>query len=275
MEEFVEIIGKEAGPTSVILAGVHGDEHGGIEALQKLLPTLRIEKGRVFFGYGNPRAIEANKRFTDANLNRMFRPDSLLSEEEKMSYEYSRAQFIKKYLDQADALLDLHASYVPDGKPFIICEPIARDIVDFLPVQTVVFGFDQVQPGGTDYYMNKRGGMGVCVECGYLDDISSVHIASESILSFFGAMGHAKPANRSLARSYFSIYEMYMAKTDSFTLDKPFVDFERVLAGQLIGVDGDKEVHTQKEGIILFARDCKKVGEEAFLLGEQKNSLAY
>ena len=274
MEEFIEIIGEEAGPTSVILAGVHGDERGGIEALQKLLPTLKIEKGRVFLGYGNPRAIKANKRFTDANLNRMFKPDSLLSEEEKNSYEYSRAQFIKKYLDQSDALLDLHASYLPDGKPFIICEPIARDIVDFLPVQTVVFGFDQIQPGGTDYYMNKRGGVGICVECGYLDDASSIQVASESILSFLGAIGHSKSANRPLTRSYFSIYEMYMTKTDSFTLAKPFVDFERILAGQLIGVDGDKEVRAQKESIVLFARDCKKVGEEAFLLGEQKNSLA-
>lgn len=275
MEEFVEIIGKEAGPTSVILAGVHGDERGGIEALQKLLPTLKIEKGRVFLGFGNPRAIEQNKRFTETNLNRMFKPDSMLSDEEKMSYEYSRAQFIKKYLDQADALLDLHASYVPDGKPFIICEPIARDIVDFLPVQTVVFCFDQIQPGGTDYYMNKCGGVGVCVECGYLDDASSVQVASESILSFLGAMGHTKSTNRPLTRSYFSIYEMYMTKTDSFTLDKSFVDFEKILEGQLIGVDGDKEVRAQKESIVLFARDCKKVGEEAFLLGEQKNSLAY
>ena len=89
-EEFTQLIGEKEGPTSIILAGVHGDEKCGVEAFKKLLPNLQIEKGRVWFGYGNPRAIEENKRFTEANLNRMFKGDEELSKKDKNSYEYKK-----------------------------------------------------------------------------------------------------------------------------------------------------------------------------------------
>src|SRR5438128_1272905 len=111
MDEIIELKGSESGSTSMILVGIHGDEKCGIDALKKILPTLQVKRGRVLIAYGNPRAIEQNVRFTEANLNRMFKSDDRLSESDKKSYEYQRAQFLKPYLDQADALLDVHASF--------------------------------------------------------------------------------------------------------------------------------------------------------------------
>ena len=90
MKEIIELNGIQPGPTSMILVGVHGNERCGNEAVEELLPTLSIEKGRVIIVQGNPRAIEQNVRFTEMNLNRMFKPDDQLSVEEKQSYEYSR-----------------------------------------------------------------------------------------------------------------------------------------------------------------------------------------
>ena len=60
LEEVIQFKGKQDGPTSIILAGVHGDETSGVEAFKKMLPTLVIDRGRVLFGYGNPAAIAAN-----------------------------------------------------------------------------------------------------------------------------------------------------------------------------------------------------------------------
>ena len=37
-EEITQLTGKEKGPASIILAGVHGDEKCGVEALKKILP---------------------------------------------------------------------------------------------------------------------------------------------------------------------------------------------------------------------------------------------
>lgn len=269
------IRGKKPGPTSIILAGVHGNERCGIEAVQNILPNLQIERGTVFFAYGNPRAIEQNKRYTEANLNRMFQDGANLSESERNSYEYQRAQFLKKYLDKADALLDIHASFTENSQPFVICEANARGIVEYLPVNTIVSGFDAVEPGGTDYYMNRIGRVGICVECGFLGDPAATSVASQSILFFLQARGHLL-ANSAQTRkqSHIHIYNLYIARTNTFTLRRTFSDFEELSKGEVIGIDGRQTIYAEKPSVILFARNTSRVGEEAFLLGKKKNSLA-
>ena len=267
-EKMVRIEGKEKGPVSVILAGVHGDEKCGVRALKKLLPTFKIDKGVVFLGYGNPRAIKVGKRFTEANLNRMFKDGNSLSAKDRKSYEYRRAQFLKKYLKQADALLDIHASSNKKSRVFIICERNARPIIVYLPTNLVVSGFDRIQPGGTDYYMNSIGKIGICIECGFLGNPRSTQIAEKSIFSFLMARGHIKLSQKPRAQSLIRIYKMYMTKTNKFTLSKAFKDFERVKKGTVIGVDGKIKVCAPKDGIVVFAKNQKRQGEEAFLLGE-------
>ncbi|MBI5152848.1 MAG: succinylglutamate desuccinylase/aspartoacylase family protein [Parcubacteria group bacterium] len=243
---------------------------------RKILPSLEIQKGRVFFAYGNPCAIEANKRFTEVNLNRMFKNDDLLLKNDRGSYEYKRAQFLKKYLNEADALLDIHASFTQNSKPFIICEPNAKEIIRYLPCDLVVSGFDRIEPGGTDYYMNSIGKIGICIECGYLGNPESVQIAERGIFAFLAARGHTStsPSDRQERQSYIQMNDLYMTKTNDFVLSRSFDDFESVLQGEIIGIDGEREVRAEGDGVILFARNREQVNDEAFLFGEKKNSLA-
>ncbi len=269
MENILEFTGLEPGPTSMVLVGVHGDERCGVEALARILPSLRIARGRVFFACGNPRAIKMNARFAETNLNRMFRPEASLSEVEKKSYEYARAGFLKKYLDQAGALLDVHASFTPDSHRFVICEPNGFGITAFLPVDLVVSGFDAVEPGGTDYYMNRAGRIGICLECGYLKDPSSTRLAEKGIYAFLAALGHLGDAPLQCARPrHVRMYQLYLTRTDNFVLREPFSDFTELPAGTLIGRDGREDIRTDRDSVILFARDRHSPGEEAFLLGE-------
>lgn len=272
-QEITKITSREEGTTSIVLVGVHGDERCGIKALEKILPNLKIERGTVLFGYGNPRAIKANKRFTEVNLNRMFNVDKQLTENDKKSYEYQRAQFLKTYLNKAEALLDIHASFIPSSKPFVICEANAKGIIEYLPVSLVVSGFDKIEPGGTDYYMNSIGKIGICIECGYLGDPESIEIAEKGIYAFLKARGHILNDVTPKKQSYNCIYDLYSTKTNNFTLSKNFYDFEEISKDQVIGMDGGKEVRANKDSIILFARSRERIGEEAFLLGEKKNSL--
>ncbi len=272
-EEILQLVGERDGPTSIILAGVHGDEKYGVEALKKTLSTLKIDAGRVFWGYGNPMALEAHQRFINADLNRMFKSEEELSDDIKKGYEYKRAQFLKAYFKQADALLDIHTSRTPNSKPFAICEDNAREIVSRLPVELVVSGFDKVEPGGTDYYMNSIGKIGICIECGFGDDPVSAQVAEENIQAFLKALGHIKNDLNPREQSMMRVYELYLTKTNNFVLSKQFEDFEEVLEGQLIGMDGDKEVLAQGKAVILFARNRERVGAEAFLLGKIESSL--
>ena len=274
MEELVKIQGSKKGPTSIILAGVHGNEIPGIEALSKILPEINIDSGAVLFGYGNPRAIRANKRYTEANLNRLFVSDDELPESLRDSYEYQRAQFLKKYLDDSDVLLDIHASSTPNSKAFVICEQNAFQIAQYLPVDLVVSGFDEVEPGGTDYYMNKKGKIGICVECGYIKDKASLGIAVASIKDFLKARGHHNNDLSKSKQSYARMYKKYYSSSNNFVLSKKFDDFEIIQQGQMIGIDGNKEIRAEKAGFILFAQNSSNVGEEIFLMGEQKETPA-
>lgn len=272
-EEVIKLSGKRLGPTSIILAGVHGNEKCGVEALANLLPGLNIEAGDLLIAYGNPLALKNDQRFMDANLNRMFKGDGDLSDSDRASYEYGRAQFLKQYLVQASASLDLHASLNPNSRPFVICESNAREIVSYLPIDLVVSGFDQLEPGGTDYYMNRLGKIGICLECGYVNDPNSVNIAKASILAFLSVRGHLGNSPSSQKQSCLKMSKIYLTKADSFKLNRPFADFEEITAGQIIGLDGSEEVRADNDGFILFANNRDKIGAEAFLSGE-KNSPA-
>lgn len=268
-EDFVRLTGSESGPTSIVIGGVHGDEICGPEAIFRVLPSLSIERGSVLIGFGNPPAIEKRERFLGANLNRMFA--DILSPEEMASYEYQRAQFMKGYLVQADVLLDIHASMNPQSQPFCICEPNAYGIVQYLPAGLVVSGFDEVEPGGTDYYMNKIGKVGICIECGYREKPESIDLAERAIKTFLGVVGHISASFQCQPQKRIKMYRLYKTKTDNFVLAKEFGDFEELEAGQLIGTDGSEEIRTDRASIILFPKNKEKVGEEAFLLGEVRH----
>lgn len=257
------------GETSLILVGVHGDERCGIEALKKILPNWKIEYGTVLIEFGNPHAIDANVRYTEANLNRMFKSDELLADREKESYEYQRAQYLKTLMQKAEVLLDVHASFTPESQPFVICESNALSIVSRLPFDTVVSGFDAVEPGGTDYYMNSIGKIGIAIECGYLGDPASTDRAIEAILGFLRARGHVSGDMAQVQQSHIRLHQLYLTETDNFKLSRPFADFEQVAEGEIIGRDGDKGIAAIANSVILFARDRAAVGEEAFLLGSK------
>lgn len=267
-DRVIEIKSREPGNTSIILCGVHGDEKCGVYAIKELLPTLKIDRGSLLIGFGNPRAILKNVRFTEKNLNRMFVNPSTLRRADKNSYEYKRASVLKIYLNKADALLDIHSSFTPGARPFIIAEKNASKIVKCLPFNLVISGFDDVEPGGTDYYMNKIGKVGICVECGYLGDRVATDVAKRSIHAFLAARGHIEGKPRFYQKRYRKMYKKYFAKTDRFRLAKPFKDFAVLKRGQIIGFDGSRAVRASKDSFILFARDTDRINNEAFLLGQ-------
>ena len=280
---FVTIKGKLPGKKVMVLGGVHGNEYFGVEAIQEILKSIeigemKIERGKVTFGFGNLRAMEKGVRYTETNLNRMFKDKKDILRQDKKRYEYKRSQIIKKYLNKVDVLLDVHGSYTPDSKPFVICEKNSKVISDKLGVTDIVYGFDVVEPGGTDYYMNKMGKIGICVECGYLgENEKSKNFAKQTILNFLVANGNVQinplspsKVEKKIKPKYLQMYQKYFAKTNNFRLSKYFKDFENVRKGQVVGTDGSDEIFCPKDSFILFASNTNKVGAECFLLGSDR-----
>ncbi|MFK7926784.1 MAG: succinylglutamate desuccinylase/aspartoacylase family protein, partial [Myxococcota bacterium] len=102
----------------VIGAVVHGNEVGSLPALLELMTGLA--EGSIKFGgkltifLGNPEASLADKRFLEADLNRVFIDDP------PDNHEGRRARQVKPILAAADLFLDLHQTILETDRAFYI-----------------------------------------------------------------------------------------------------------------------------------------------------------
>lgn len=255
------------GPNLVVMAGVHGNEPCGLEAITALKDTIELTRGQLTFVVGSPAAVTAGQREYEANLNRLFRPDEMLSEEEKMTYEYRRSRELMPLLADADALLDLHSSGTADTEPFVICEPQSFKTAAHLPAAVVVSGIDTLHPTGTDAYVNQCGGQGICLECGNHTDPAASQLAETAIVSFLRSF-QVVAGPRPESREQHSIRAEWIYRNRAeFVLQKQFREFESVQEGEVIGYDDGEAVRAPYDGNILFPHNRSIPGTEAFLFG--------
>lgn len=256
-----------SGPNLVVMVGVHGDEPCGLDALAEIVPNLKIERGTVTFVLGNPKAVSRHKRMYEANLNRMFRPDELLSNDERGTYEYIRSRELMPILKRTDALLDIHSSTTKDSVPFVICEPQSFQCATALPAAVVVSGIDELHPTGTDAFVNQSGGMGICIECGNHADAKAKNVAIEAIKNFLAYFEVIQgPSVLPVPQKYIKACFIYKNR-GSFTLSKVFTEFEEVSKGQIIGYDNGNAVVAPYDACILFPQNSDTPNSEVFILG--------
>ncbi len=102
----------------LVIGGMHGNERLGVD-LVKLLKKQPI-KG-VDAVIGNPRAVHANRRFVETDLNRSFNQSNL------GSYESERAQRLARLCDDYDLVLDFHNTLTPNNNSAFVgvaCKPL-------------------------------------------------------------------------------------------------------------------------------------------------------
>jgi succinylglutamate desuccinylase len=255
------------GPTITIIGAVHGNEFCGYQAIKAVQQTLRVNKGTVHLVVANALALEAKTRFMHYDMNRLF--VDTLPLHIKKSYEYQRSREIKQLLDQSDILIDLHAS-VAGSQPFIICENNGLEIAHYVSVKNILTRIDAFHPGSTDGYMNRRGKIGMCIECGDKETDQSTQFAIQSIkqvLRGLEIIDESIDLNTQQQNQFRSTY-IYKSHTQNFTLSQAFTDFDLVLALQSIGLDAQQSIVFDRDYHILFANDSTQVNQECFLLAE-------
>ena len=97
---------------------VHGNEFGSLPAAVRLVEALNAGEikfgGKVSIFIGNPEAARENRRYLEADLNRVF----LHTGESR--HEDRRAQQIMPILDAADVFVDFHQTILETAQPFYI-----------------------------------------------------------------------------------------------------------------------------------------------------------
>lgn len=258
--------GKSEGPTVAVFAGVHGNEKAGVYALESLVNSLSIEKGKVYLVFANPDAIKSNVRMINKNLNRCF----FISNEGDLP-EDIRARELMAILDSCDALLDIHMFY-GDGEPFIICEDNALDVAGIFDVSIVSTNWSETEPGATDGYMYSKNKVGVCLECGPISESKErAEYAKDAIfrfLNYYGILSYsALPVDnfKTLIRAEKTIYR----SSEEFELNPGFKNFDELQSGQIIAKEGDKKFVAGKGECIIFPHYTARIGEESYILGKK------
>lgn len=266
---------NEAGPTVAIFGGVHGDELTGIEVVKQTLQGIDIETGRIFVALGNLAAIQAGKRHTGFNLNRAFRDltPNELEVYDDLPYELKRAQALNGILSVSDALLDLHDFADPNGPIFMITEDRGFDVARAIGAPVISNGWSTAEPGGSDYYMETMGRIGICYELG---DKTKPMINLERGLGardrFLEQMGLREKVSAPLfedPRFIRNDRSVYMLPGD-FRFARDFRTFDKLEEGELIAVNGETQYTAESGQVIIFPFVKKPaVGEEAFCLGHE------
>jgi succinylglutamate desuccinylase len=264
-ESIITKEGELPGKTLAVFVGIHGNEKVGPFMFERLLQTISIDRGRVYFVYANPPAIEKNVRSVNENLNRLF-TRTVVGDE----YEFLRAYELMDILDGCDALLDIHSYNSEEGEPFAITSERGYDLASILNVPIIATGFGELGKG-TDDYMERQGKIGLCLECGTTNKAHDfVDFAERSVMQFlkyFNAV-ESDIAFDSVSQRYFVVKSLHTKKTSDFSFSSKFRDFEILPNDKPFLLDGTTSVTANPQEAILFPRDDVPVGGEVCIVGE-------
>jgi succinylglutamate desuccinylase len=270
------------GPTIGIIGGVHGNEQAGAfvvgnEQSRNLWP---IDSGRVVAIIGNPEALKIGQRHTgdspEADMNRHFRPIS--QNDDPRMYEVQRVQKLLPFLEMCDVTLDLHEhdTKEPAGtSTLLIGEKRSLVIAKAIGATYISYDWASAEPGSTDGHMDKIDKFGVGLETGWRGTpYYNAQIAEQAVRRLLyvtqitGQPANPLHADPTLVRLLPG--EFPETDSSSFTWARRFGQMEPVKPGELIAINGEKEVVVPDiEGTIriIFPDDFPEIGAEFHLLG--------
>ena len=282
---------SEPGPHVVVTALTHGNEICGAIALDRVLRArIRPRRGKLTLAFDNVAAYREfdprypiASRYVDEDFNRLWSPATL--DGPRQSVELERARALRRIIDDADFLLDLHSMQYATA-PLMLAGllPRSRELALRVGIPELIM-CDEGHAAGPR--MRDYGGFGdpaaektaLLIECGQHWERRSAEVASDVTLSFLIALGcvteedvaalggpdlAAHPRQRVI-----EVTEAVTIAGDRFDFTADFRGLE-VLPdkGTLIGRDDGKEVRTPYDNCVLIMPSRRLVkGQTAVRLG--------
>lgn len=246
---------------------IHGNEFGSLPAAVRLVEQLNHGNlafgGRVSVFIGNPEAALENRRYLEADLNRVFLNTGHARHEDK------RAQEIMPVLNAADVLLDFHQTIEETAKPFYVFPwqelgwlwARATRGTDLWVTRDPAVGFSQGSKC-TDEFVADRGRPGMTFELsqkGFCDEADALcWNAMLNTLSI--AEAHAKGEGmRDLAQRKPEL--TFLTTTFAEPFDDPekclrpgLANFQPVNQGHALHAPGTPELRAPHDGFVLFPK---------------------
>lgn len=261
--------GGEHGTHLVFSSLIHGNEVGSLPGLVRAVEDLR--SGVLTYGgtatllLGNPEAAQADVRFLQDDLNRVFLPDL-----DDALHEHRRARELMPLLDEADVYLDFHQTLKACREPFYI---FPWSETGWLWVRAlagarvwVTRNPGQAFSSGTmcaDEYVRDRGHPGITVELGEKGWSEQAADRTYSMIAdalrFADGVARGTMTLREAAEAqpdvrFFETKHRLAFSDPAMTLAPGLANFEPVIAGQLLSAPGTPELRAPSPGAVLFPK---------------------
>ena len=295
--------GQERGPLLICMAGMHGNEPAGVQALDIMFKMLELEPisnpdfifhGRIFGLRGNVRALEEKDRFLRKDLNRIWTPENI-SYVKKAPFEALTSEFLelRELIDLIEAevedyqperlvFLDLHTTSA-DGGIFSIAtdDPESLRIAIELHAPVIKGMLDGLEGTTLHYFKDENLGLptvGVVFEAGqHLDPLSVNRIiaAITNCMRTIGCVRSDDVENRhdqlliEFSRNLPKVAELVKCHRlhpgDNFKMLPNFKNFQRINRGQVLAHDRDGPIFADEDSLLLMPLYQKR-GSDGFFL---------
>ncbi|GAA6138517.1 succinylglutamate desuccinylase [Arenicella sp. 4NH20-0111] len=252
----------------IISCGVHGNETAPMEIVDLLLNEIEqgqlIVRNELLFIIGNPPAVNAESRFVEENLNRLFSGKHANS----AALEASRARLLEEVVtdfyhegDEPRLHYDLHTAIRGSQiekfavYPFLHSRNWSSEQLGFLEACGIEAALFSSQPSGTFSYFTSHGfdSDSFTIELGKVRKFGENQMSS--FIKMIEGLKRVITGQESFEDSHqriklFSVVEEVIKRTDAFKLHveadaKNFTEFK---AGAILASDKGYEYRTQKDG---------------------------
>jgi len=292
-----EIKGTDSGRQIVFLSGIHGNEPGGVLALQQVIRRIQLDEikiqGKLWALQGNLAALKVNKRYVDLDLNRMWLtryndgqrlPTDAIEFEERRSLKMKLEDIINDAVEEV-IFFDLHTTS-SQSIPFVAISDTLRNrrIMKGIPVH-VVLGLEEKMEGTLFSFFGEIGISMILFESGQHNLESSIHSHEAFIWLMLSKLGFLQSPGRHgfehlklmplqekpFRPQTFEIrYRHAVNGKEGFRMKPGFVNFQRVNKHQVLATDLTGNVRSPAEGRIFLPLYQEQGGDGFFIIREVK-----
>jgi hypothetical protein len=290
-----------AGPTLIVVAGMHGNEPAGLIASGRAVEAVTraggLARGELVVLAGNRRALARGVRFVQRDLNRQWseervaelreagsNPAVVLGPEDREQLELAEA--LEEVLAAARGrvyVVDLHTTSA-EGIPFALIGDHLRhrSFALGLPLP-LLLGLTGTLGGTLTDWLSLRRCVAVAVEGGaHGSERSAVHHEAVFLLACLGAglveaaslaglqslRAQLASAWRDLPRAIRVHHRHAITAADRFVMEPGFANVQRVAAGTLLARDARGEIRAPRAEVLVMPL-YQKLGDEGFFFGRE------
>jgi succinylglutamate desuccinylase len=295
-----DLTGDHPGPTVIALAGIHGNEPTGIEAIRHIFENLETKKsefhGRFIGLIGNIEALRERKRYIDEDMNRIWFT-SILDKIRRTPIEEVKTaerRETKKLLEVIDPIVkedsehpvifvDLH-SFSAESGLFVISTRDGRNVELLAQLRVpIIFGIEKALHGTALKYIQNTGNIGFAFETGqhfteFAEDnakaglmcllVASGCILASEIDDFTRYYDYLNTQTEDLPHKVEFLYKHIIEPEDRFEMRPGFKNFDRVQKGDWLANDRHGKILAQRSGYILMPL-YQQQGEDGFFIVEE------